>query len=399
MEILHLKIGFYLGDIKKPESQGDLTFELSFVDEVLSQKTTHEFIFYYFGKKNIFKNQENVKFVCLKHYKKPEISFHPMCIKTYKTPICSLNYRLKKDNVNIMFFLKPYLHEHIETPYFAIIRDVAHRVLNYFPEFNSNRIIEKKEKKFALFLTYASQIITCNNVVKNDIKTLYNVIDEKITVMSLPAPNWIKKVKSDDFILKANGLIKNSYIFYPAQFWSHKNHIRLILAAQVMKEQNINLKVVFSGLDKGNKQYLIKKVKELDLNDDIIFLDYVSQKELSSLYKNAYAFVYPCLAGADSISALEAMYYNCPVLISDHLGYNQQLKKAALYFNPLDEIDIVEKIKTLNDIQIKDELISKGQLLIKELTPKDYIEKCLNLIDNFYLIRQCWSLKESYDNK
>ena len=394
-----MKIGFYLGDIKKPESQGDLTFELSFVDELLSQKTGHEFVFYYFGKKNIFKNQDNAKFVCLKYYKKPEISFYSLCLKTYKTPIYSLNYRLKKDNINVMFFLKPYLHEHIEIPYFAIIRDVAHRILSYFPEFNTNRIIEKKEKKLNLFLTSATQIITCNDVAKNDIKTLYNVIDEKIMVMSLPCPNWVKNVKSDDFILKSNGLIKNSYVFYPAQFWSHKNHIRLILAAQVMKEQNINLKIVFSGLDKGNKKYLIKQVNDLDLEDDVIFLDYVAQKDLAALYKNAYAFVYPCLAGPDSISALEAMYFNCPVLISNHLGYNQQLKKSALYFNPLDEVDIVEKIKTLNDIQIKDELISKGKLLINELSPKDYIEKCLNLIDNFYLIRQCWSLKESYNNK
>ena len=394
-----LKIGIYLGDIKKPESQGDLTFELSFVDELLSQRTSHNFVFYYFGKKNIFKNQENAKFVCLKYFKKPEVSFYPFYIKNYKKPICSLNYRLKKDNVNVMFFLKPYLYEHIETPYFAIIRDVAHRILPHFPEFNSNRIFEKKEKRLNLFLASASHIITCNDVAKNDIKTLYNVIDEKIITMDLPCPSWVKGVVEDDFVLKNNGLTKNSYIFYPAQFWSHKNHIRLILAAQIMRELNINLKVVFSGFDKGNKNYLLKTVKNLDLCDDVIFLDYVNQRELAALYKNAYALVYPCLAGPDSISALEALYFNCPVLISNHLGYNKQLKKAALYFNPLDESDIVEKIKILNDIQIKDELLSCGQLLINQLKSKNYIEKCLNLIDNFYLIRQCWSLKESYCDK
>ena len=59
----------------------------------------------------------------------------------------------------------------------------------------------------------------------------------------------------------------------------------------------------------------------------------------------------------------------------------------------------MEKIKILNDVQIKDELLSNGRLLISQLKSKNYIEKCLNLIDNFYLIRQCWSLKESYNNK
>ncbi len=394
-----MKIGIYLGDIKKPQSVGDLTFELSFVEELLKQDTVHEFIFYYFGKKQTFKNQENAKFVNLKYFKKPQISFFPFKFKSFKTPFCSLNHRLKKDNVNAVFFLTPYLHEHIEIPYFAAIRDVSHRILPHFPEFSSNSVFERMDKKLNLFLTGATKILTCNQVAKNDIKTLYDVIDENIEVLNLPYPNWIEKSQEDDNVLKWNNLSKNNYIFYPAQFWAHKNHIRLILAAQIMKEQNINLKVVFSGLDKGNKRYLTKKVESLDLQQEVIFLDYVSQKELASLYKNAYAMVYPCLAGPDSLSALEALYFNCPVLIANHLGYTQQLKKAALYFNPLDEADIVEKIQNLNDIATKDDLINKGQSLIKECTTQKYIDKFLNIMDSFYLTRQCWSLKESYNNK
>ena len=129
-----MKIGIYLGDIKKPQSVGDLTFELSFVEELLKQETTHEFVFYYFGKKQDFKEQENAKFVNLKYYKKPQIAINPISIKWHKTPYCSFNHRLKKDNINAVFFLTPYLHEHIEIPYFAAIRDVAHRILPHFPE-------------------------------------------------------------------------------------------------------------------------------------------------------------------------------------------------------------------------------------------------------------------------
>lgn len=394
-----MKIGIFLGDVKKPESVGDFTFELSFVEELLKQDTNHDFIFYYFGKKLPYKNQENAKFVNLKYYKKPEISFYPFAIKTYKTPLFSLNYRLKSDNVNAIFFLTPYLHEHIETPYFAAIRDVVHRIMPHFPEFAANSVFKRMDRKLNLFLLGATKILTCNQVVKNDIITLYDIIDENIEVLNLPHPNWMEKVKEDDNVLKWNNLEKNNYIFYPAQFWSHKNHIRLIHAAQLMKEQNINLKIVFSGLDRGNKNYLIKQTQKLDLEDSITFLDYVSQKELASLYKNAYALVYPCLAGPDSIAALEALYFNCPVLISDHLGYNQQLKKAALYFNPLDESDIVNKIQMLNDLAIKDDLIAKGQIIIKENTSQKYIDKFLNIMDSFYLTRQCWSLKESYRSK
>ncbi len=394
-----MKIGIYLGDIKRPKSQGDLTFELSFVEEILKSDTSHNFVFYYFGKKNIFKNQQNAKFISLKYYKKPEISINPFKIKFSKTPVFSLNKRLKKDKVNVVFFLNPYLVEHIEIPYFSAIRDVAHRILPYFPEFNTNKIIEKTDKKLNTFLTSATKILTFNQVVKDDIRILYDIIDENIELLNLPYPTWVEKTIEDNNILKNNNLTKNNYIFYPAQFWSHKNHIRLILALEIMKEQNINLKLVFCGLDKGNKDYLIEQVKLLNLEDDVIFLNYINQKELMALYKNAYALLCPCLAGTDSLIALEAMYFNCPVLISDNLGYNSQLKNAALYFNPLDENDIVEKIKKLNDIAIKDDLISNGKNIIKQTPTKNYTDKFLNLMDSFYLIRRCWSLDESYDEK
>ena len=391
-----------MGDIKKPISLGGLTFEMSFVDELLKQKTNHGFVFYYFGKKNVFenyKNVENVKFVSLKYYKKPSVSFVPFDIDFRKVPILSLNYELKKDNVNVVYFLTPYLFEHIEIPYFAMIREVAHRVVPHFPEYSSNAIFERREKKLKLFLTGASRIITCNPVAKKDIRTLYNIIEDNIDVLPLPYPNWVKNSKQDDEILHKNNLSKNSFILYPASFWTHKNHIRLILASQIMKEQNMNLKVVFAGLDRGNKKYLLNQVSKLDLKEEVLFLNYIKQEELKALYKNARAVVYPSLARPDSIVALEALYFDCPVLISNHLGYNYQLKKSALFFNPLDEADIVEKLNLLNNSACKDELLSNGKILIQECECKNYIDKFLNLMDDFYLTRQCWSLKERYDNK
>ncbi len=131
-----MKIGFYLGDIKKPLSLGGLTFESSVVNEIISRESDHEFVFYYFGKDDIFEDTENAKFVSLKYFYKPSFSFCPFAVKLNKVPLYSFNYRLKKDNIDTVFFLTPYLFEHVEITYFAIIRDVAHRVLPMFPEYS-----------------------------------------------------------------------------------------------------------------------------------------------------------------------------------------------------------------------------------------------------------------------
>ena len=57
------------------------------------------------------------------------------------------------------------------------------------------------------------------------------------------------------------------------------------------------------------------------------------------------------------------------------------------------------QIKMLDDTVIKDELIANGSNLINSNTSKNYIDRILNMVDSFYLTRQCWSLEESYENK
>ena len=47
--------------------------------------------------------------------------------------------------------------------------------------------------------------------------------------------------------------LKNDYIYYPAQFWAHKNHIYILKAIKILREmKNIDVDVVFSGSNKGN---------------------------------------------------------------------------------------------------------------------------------------------------
>ena len=54
--------------------------------------------------------------------------------------------------------------------------------------------------------------------------------------------------------VKAKYQIVDEYIYYPAQFWSHKNHVYIIDAIAILKQQGINLIAIFSGSNKGNLQ-------------------------------------------------------------------------------------------------------------------------------------------------
>ena len=75
-------------------------------------------------------------------------------------------------------------------------------------------------------------------------------------------------------------------------------------------------------------------VKWIRNSDNIVFLNYVSNKELVGYYKNADLFVYPSLYEGFGIPPIEAMSQHCPVLVSDIDVLHEVCGEAAFYCNP-----------------------------------------------------------------
>ena len=65
-----------------------------------------------------------------------------------------------------------------------------------------------------------------------------------------------------DVDIKKKYKLDMPYVFYPAQFWAHKNHIYLLEGLKSL-EDNFGLKVgaIFSGGDKGNLDFIKKRKK------------------------------------------------------------------------------------------------------------------------------------------
>ena len=60
---------------------------------------------------------------------------------------------------------------------------------------------------------------------------------------------------------------KTKYLFYPAQYWAHKNHIYILKALKILKSEEIaDVGAIFTGSDKGNLSFL----KEYAFKNDLI---------------------------------------------------------------------------------------------------------------------------------
>jgi len=387
-----MKIGIYIQKINK-ELGGGYTFTKSIFNEILKHNNNHEFIIFY-NDNETFQNKKNIFFVPLNKY----INFKDKIINRILRKIGkSLKYNILQKAINdnpidLIWFLTP-SYEEVKVPYYLTVWDLQHRLQPYFPEvsvFDNNW--DNRENFYKNAIRKASFIITGNNIGKNEISQFYNIPEERIIINPFPVPDFSNYEITENNILEKFELENNKYLFYPAQFWAHKNHIVILLALKILIEKyNIKLKLVFTGSDQGNKNYIIKKVQELKLINYVKFLGFVSINEITSLYKNAFSLVFASFFGPDNLPPLEAMSLNCPVICSKFKGAEEQLKDSALFFDPKDEEELASIIKKLYENKdLRFSLINKGKNLINSLTSENYLKNIINHMENFYKIRRCW---------
>src|ERR1044072_9616184 len=128
-------------------------------------------------------------------------------------------------------------------------------------------------------------IIAGTDAGREEIERFYQVTSNRIKILPHPTPAFALDAKPDGDVLSKYQLRKD-YLFYPAQFWSHKNHVNLLLAAAELKSKHgIDLPVVFVGSDKGNTAYDRSFAAQLKPPVDVSFLGFVPVAELVALYR------------------------------------------------------------------------------------------------------------------
>jgi glycosyltransferase involved in cell wall biosynthesis len=90
-------------------------------------------------------------------------------------------------------------------------------------------------------------------------------------------------------------------------------------------------------------------MKELELEPFVHFLGYVPAPLMPSLYREAFALVFPSLYEGFGFPLLEAMASGCPVLASGTSSIPEVCGSAALYFNPLHTQEIKNAMEKLVD--------------------------------------------------
>lgn len=273
--------------------------------------------------------------------------------------------------------------------------DIIHNT--YFPRYSSlmsnlprvvtvhDMIHEKFKSNFGFWdktsslkrkaISEADHIVCISNSTKNDLLDLYNINEEKISV--------IHHGYEKSFIFSSKEKISNQdapYLLFVGSRNGYKNFTNFIKGYASDNELMMNFNVLAFGGNGFNSSEL-NLFRELKIPTSKIKHISGSDKELAQLYVNASAFVYPSIYEGFGLPLLEAMAAECPVVAFHSSSIPEVAGNAAefIYENVPGEISHAIKKVVFSDSR-KNQLILAGR---KQLNNFSW-EKCADATISSY---------------
>jgi glycosyltransferase involved in cell wall biosynthesis len=259
----------------------------------------------------------------------------------------TIKEQLIQNEIDVVYSLTPY-YKDLNYPTVITHWDIGHKSTFALPEVTFNGEHEFREDYYKCFLQKAFAIVCESEAGKKELCYYQDINPDRIFVMPMFPGNMIElnvpeiEVKE---ILNKFSIKKNDFFVYPAQFWAHKNHFNLVMAFYEFSKRHNDSKLLLPGSNKGNLEYIKEVVKELKIEEKVIFAGFVSNEELNTFYKNAVALVMPTLMGPTNMPLLEAQALGCQVICSDFPGHRESLGNEAIFINPEDTGDILQAME------------------------------------------------------
>ena len=267
----------------------------------------------------------------------------------------SLLRQLKPDLVHFTHFNKPLfyfgksvitIHDLIKH-FYKGKNTTTKNPLMYWPKYLSYRLLT-----FAT-IHYSHHIIVPSNFWK---KYLNQHTSTPVTVTPEAVdPKFLNN--------KTSKLKVGNYLLYTGNLYPHKN-INIILQA-LPQLPNLQLKII-SAKNVFQKR-LRQQVEKLKLQKQVKFLGFIPDSRFKKIYSRALALIHPAFMEGFSLTGLEAMALNCPVISSNSSCLPEVYGNSVLYFNPNQSSQLVSQIKKLqNSKTLRQKLIKLGHQQVKK---------------------------------
>ena len=214
----------------------------------------------------------------------------------------------------------------------------------------------------------SDKIITVSQFSKEEIQTLLNVPEDKISIV-YNAPSLTNESVEYSLVQKKYKINKD-YILFVGTIEPRKNIERLLCAFSYLKKiYKIPHQLVLARGKGWQDEEIYKTAAKIEFSEDVIFTGYISPEEKNTLYQNASVFVFPSVYEGFGIPPLEAMAMGCPVVCTNAASLPEVVHDAAHFVDPFNEKSIAEGIiRVLSDREYANDLVKRGYMQHKRFT-------------------------------
>ncbi len=308
---------------------------------------------------------------------------------------------LRRSGVDLLLFPAPdALVFEIGVPSIMAVHDLQHRLQPQFAEVSAGGQFELREYIFRNAAREALLLLVDSEVGKEDLLELYaahGVTEDRVKILPfVPSPSLDSTIGGGDAEdVRRRYRLPDRYLLYPAQFWPHKNHVRLIQGFAQARSDDDAL-VLCGGASGSLRRRTLKAAREaarrLAVEDRVFFLGYVSDHDLSALYRGATALVFPTFFGPTNLPIIEAWNFGVPVLTSDLRGIREQVESAAILVDPASSASIGEGCRRLlEDEELRRRLTIAGAERLSAFTNEDHRHRLEQILREAFGRLEQWS--------
>lgn len=278
---------------------------------------------------------------------------------------------LFKDNADIYHFFDYIVPPRIDGRIITTVHDLTYKL---YPNIMKQRTINRIKNDIEYSVNRADKIITVSKYVMDDIIKLLNINPDKIEIVP-PGVNLNTFNRNYDKHLidriRKKYRLPMKYILFMGTLEPRKNIESIIEAFYLLrKESEIyskDIKLVIAGKRGWMYNSIFIKVKELALENEVIFTDYVDEEDKPVIYKLAELFIFPSIYEGFGIPVLEAMASSIPVITSNVASLPEVVGDSAILIPPKDIAGMAEAMnRILKNIDLKNNLIAYGNEQIKK---------------------------------
>lgn len=306
----------------------------------------------------VFKPQDPIAEVIM-DYASP---LHPKGKKDFKYRMTKLwhsvlkkpfdkNVYLNRDlDVDVISHVQTGISQKPTIPTISWIPDFQHV---HIPEMFSQDELEYRNKTFYSMAKYSKLVLFSSQDALNDFKNFaseYSYKGKVLHFVAIPDENvYLKTDEIKEEIIKKFDL-PPKYFYVPNQFWVHKNHKVVFEAISILKQQGIDVNIVFTGKTKDYRQEgyfddLLQFAKENNIENNIKILGLVELIEVYYLMRNCISIINPSFFEGWSSTVEEAKSLGKNIILSNLNVHKEQNPPEGVYFDPRNPNQLAEILK------------------------------------------------------